>query len=431
MTPRYQWRNPVMFVVYVGSILTTVPVAPGARPARARRRPASSSPSRSGCGSRCCSPTSPRRWPRAAARRRRPRSRARARTRSRRSSRAPSAARRRPPSPSSQLRKGDLVLRRAGRPRPGDGEVVEGVASVNESAITGESAPVIREAGSDFSARHRRHARAVRLDHRAHHRQSGRDVPRPHDRDGRGREAAEDAERDRADDPARRADDRLPARDRHAAAVLALQRRRRQGGHAGLDHRARRAARLPDPDDDRRPALRDRHRRHGPHDPGQRRSRRRAAPSRPRATATCCCSTRPARSRSATARRRRFIPVAGVTPQQLADATQLASLADETPEGKSIVVLAKRAFGLAPPPLEPGQFTHRPVHRADAHERRRPVDGRELRKGALDAIRTLGRRAQGGAVAAEVHGARRRRRRAAARRRWSSPKAGTCSASSS
>src|SRR5579872_5592654 len=54
--------------------------------------------------------------------------------------------------PSSTLRVGDLVLVSANEFIPGDGEVVEGVASVDESAITGESAPVIREAGGDRSA---------------------------------------------------------------------------------------------------------------------------------------------------------------------------------------------------------------------------------------------------------------------------------------
>jgi K+-transporting ATPase ATPase B chain len=54
--------------------------------------------------------------------------------------------------PSSQLRPGDLVLVEAGQVIPGDGEILEGVASVNESAITGESAPVIRESGGDRSA---------------------------------------------------------------------------------------------------------------------------------------------------------------------------------------------------------------------------------------------------------------------------------------
>jgi K+-transporting ATPase ATPase B chain len=53
---------------------------------------------------------------------------------------------------SSQLKKGDIVLVEAGDAIPMDGEVIEGVASVNESAITGESAPVIRESGGDRSA---------------------------------------------------------------------------------------------------------------------------------------------------------------------------------------------------------------------------------------------------------------------------------------
>ena len=54
--------------------------------------------------------------------------------------------------PATELRKGDLVEVAAGQQIPGDGEVIEGAASVDESAITGESAPVIREAGGDRSA---------------------------------------------------------------------------------------------------------------------------------------------------------------------------------------------------------------------------------------------------------------------------------------
>ncbi len=54
--------------------------------------------------------------------------------------------------PSSQLRKGDLVVCEAGDVIPSDGTIVEGIASVDESAITGESAPVIREAGVDRNA---------------------------------------------------------------------------------------------------------------------------------------------------------------------------------------------------------------------------------------------------------------------------------------
>ena len=51
-----------------------------------------------------------------------------------------------------ELRKGNYVLVEAGDVIPGDGDVIEGVASVDESAITGESAPVIRESGGDRSA---------------------------------------------------------------------------------------------------------------------------------------------------------------------------------------------------------------------------------------------------------------------------------------
>ncbi len=54
--------------------------------------------------------------------------------------------------PASALRKDDRVVVEAGEQIPGDGEIVEGIASVDESAITGESAPVIRESGGDRSA---------------------------------------------------------------------------------------------------------------------------------------------------------------------------------------------------------------------------------------------------------------------------------------
>jgi K+-transporting ATPase ATPase B chain len=56
------------------------------------------------------------------------------------------------PVPASSLRKNDRVIVEAGEVIPGDGEIVEGIASVDESAITGESAPVIRESGGDRSA---------------------------------------------------------------------------------------------------------------------------------------------------------------------------------------------------------------------------------------------------------------------------------------
>ncbi len=95
---------------------------------------------------------------------------------------------------SAALRSGDIIYVEAGRYIPGDGEVIEGVASVDESAITGESAPVIREAGRRPLRSHRRNQGALRLDHGQDHLQSRRDVSGPHDCPGGGRPATEDAQ---------------------------------------------------------------------------------------------------------------------------------------------------------------------------------------------------------------------------------------------
>ena len=67
-----------------------------------------------------------------------------------------------------------------------------------------------------------------------------------------------------------------------------------------------------------------------------------------------------------------FLPLAGVSEQELADAAQLASLPDETPEGRSIVVLAKQKYGMRGARDGAAPRELRPVHRADPHERRRP-----------------------------------------------------------
>ena len=99
---------------------------------------------------------------------------------------------------------------------------------------------------------------------------------------------------------------------------------------------------------------RDRHRRHGPARAPQRARAVRAAPSRPRATSTSCCSTRPARSRSATARRRSSSRCRASREAELAEAAQLSSLADETPEGRSIVVLAKQ-YGIREHEIAPAR----------------------------------------------------------------------------
>ena len=145
--------------------------------------------SRSGCGSRCSSPTSPRRWPRGAARPRPPRC-ARCARRSRRGALVDGQAGKEERCRPRALRKGDLVVVEAGELIPGDGEIVEGIASVDESAITGESAPVIRESGGDRSAVTGGTQGALRPHRRRDHRQPGRVVPRSDDRAGRGRRRA-------------------------------------------------------------------------------------------------------------------------------------------------------------------------------------------------------------------------------------------------
>jgi len=79
-----------------------------------------------------------------------------------------------------------------------------------------------------------------------------------------------------------------------------------------------------------------------------------------------------------------FVPVAGVGERPLAEAVMLASLADETPEGRSIIALAKNRYGLEAPAAQPGAK----VVPFSAHTRLSGVDlpGRTLRKGAVDAI---------------------------------------------
>jgi K+-transporting ATPase ATPase B chain len=151
LTPARQVRNPVMFVVYVGSILTallflqalvgrgeapagfifwvslwlwfTVLFANFAEAMAEGRRKAQAASLRKA-------------------------------RRDIQAKRLPSPSRSAPASvvPGASLRKGDVVLVEAGDVVPADGEVIEGVASVNEAAITGESAPVIRESGGDRSA---------------------------------------------------------------------------------------------------------------------------------------------------------------------------------------------------------------------------------------------------------------------------------------
>ncbi len=85
---------------------------------------------------------------------------------------------------SALLKPGDRVMVSTGQTIPGDGEIIEGVASVDESAITGESAPVIRAAGGDRSGVTGGTVCTLRLDHCSDHQRHRRIIPGPYDRPG-------------------------------------------------------------------------------------------------------------------------------------------------------------------------------------------------------------------------------------------------------
>lgn len=151
LTPQAQWRNPVMFVVWVGSILTTILgidaiVGHGEAPAEFIFTIAAwlwftvlfanfAEALAEGRGKAQAAALRGARKNIIAKKLAEPKHDAKITT-----------------IDSISLRKGDIVLIEAGDFIPADGEVIEGVASVDESAITGESAPVIRESGGDFSA---------------------------------------------------------------------------------------------------------------------------------------------------------------------------------------------------------------------------------------------------------------------------------------
>ena len=150
LDPRVQWRNPVMFVVYVGSAFTTALAA--SKPegftaavalwlwftvlfanfaeAMAEGRSKAQAASLRGLKKQTWAKKLDGQFDRT----------------------TPRTAMTWLPLETAHLRKGDVVLVEAGDTIPADGEVIDGVASVDESAITGESAPVIRESGGDFSA---------------------------------------------------------------------------------------------------------------------------------------------------------------------------------------------------------------------------------------------------------------------------------------
>jgi K+-transporting ATPase ATPase B chain len=277
-----------------------------------------------------------------------------------------------------QLRKDDVVLVSAGEFIPGDGEIVEGVASVDESAITGESAPVIREAGGDRSAvtggtRVLSDQIKVRITSNPGETFIDRMIA-----------LVEGAQRQKT--PNEIALNILLAGLTiiFLLAVVTLQPFAIYSnapqtifvlisllvclipttiggllsaiGIAGMDRLIQHnvlamSGRAVEAAGDVNTLLLDK-------------------------TGTITLG-----NRQATA----FIPLPGVDETELAEAAQLSSLADETPEGRSIVVLAKSRYGLRGRDLTPLEATFVPF---TAQTRMSGVDfdGREVRKGAADAI---------------------------------------------
>ena len=280
--------------------------------------------------------------------------------------------------PGSKLRAGDLVVVAAGEFIPGDGEVIEGVASVDESAITGESAPVIREAGGDRSAvtggtRVLSDEIKVRITSNPGETFLDRMI-----------QLVEGAQRQKT--PNEIALNILLAGLTiiFLLAVVTLQPMAIYSGSpqslfvlvsllvclipttiggllsaigiAGIDRVVQRnvlamSGRAIEAAGDVDTLLLDK-------------------------TGTITLGNR---------RATELIPAPGVTQEDLADAAQLASLADETPEGRSIVVLAKERYGLRGRELAPYGAQFIPFS-ATTRMSGVDLDGRQIRKGAPDAI---------------------------------------------
>ena len=277
-----------------------------------------------------------------------------------------------------QLRKDDLVLVEAGDFIPSDGEIVEGVASVDESAITGESAPVIREAGGDRSAvtggtRVLSDWIKVRITSNPGETFLDRMIA-----------LVEGAERQKTPNEIALAILLAGLTIIFLLAVVTLQPFAVYSnapqtifvlvsllvclipttiggllsaiGIAGMDRLVQHnvlamSGRAVEAAGDVNTLLLDK-------------------------TGTITLGNRQATE---------FIPLPGVTEQELADAAQLSSLADETPEGRSIIVLAKERYNLRGRTLMPHEAHFIPF---TAQTRMSGVDfdGREIRKGAVDAV---------------------------------------------
>ena len=281
--------------------------------------------------------------------------------------------------PAPDLQRGDVVVVRAGEVIPADGDVIEGVGSVDESAITGESAPVIREAGGDRSAvtggtRLLSDELVVKVTQEPGHSFLDRMIA-----------LVEGAERRKT--PNEIALNILLAAltITFLAAVVTLSPFAIYAGTqlsetvliallvalipttigallsaigiAGMDRLVQRnvlavSGRAVEASGDVDVLLLDK-------------------------TGTITLGNRQAAE---------FITVDGVNPQELAEAAQLSSLADETPEGRSIVVLAKDKYGLRGRELSEHEATFIPFS-ASTRMSGVDLDGRSLRKGAADAVK--------------------------------------------
>ncbi|MCV7150014.1 potassium-transporting ATPase subunit KdpB [Mycolicibacterium pyrenivorans] len=306
------------------------------------------------------------------------------------------------------LQQGDIVVVEAGQTIPGDGDVVEGIASVDESAITGESAPVIRESGGDRSAV--TGGTTVLSD-----RIVVRITQKPGDSfidrmialvEGANRQKTPNeialnillasltiifvfavatlqplAIYSKADNPG--VPDSLALNGDGVTGIVmvallvcliptTIGALLSAIGIAGMDRLVQRnvlamSGRAVEAAGDVNTLLLDK-------------------------TGTITLGNRQAAD---------FVPLTGVTPEALADAAQLSSLADETPEGRSIVVFAKQRYGLRA--RTPGELAHAHWVEFSATTRMSGVDldGHRLRKGAAGSIAEW-IRSEGGQVPTEL-----------------------------
>ena len=233
-----------------------------------------------------------------------------------------------------------FVLVEAGDIIPSDGEIVEGVASVDESAITGESAPVIRESGGDRSAvtgGTKLLSDWVKVRITAAQGSTFLD---------RMIALVEGASRQKTPNEIALNILLIGMTLIFVMATVTIPSFATYAGGSRSRRRAGGAVRLPDPDDDRRFAVGHRHRRHGPAGEVQRARNVRPRRSKRRATSIRLLLDKTGTITLGNRVATELFPCRASSRKELADAAQLSSLSDETPEGRSVVVLAKEKYGI-------------------------------------------------------------------------------------